>query len=63
MDSREYGYNSQIIIDTCTAGCGVWLDEGEIQALEKFFERNRDNDTLPFHWRLWASVLSVFHKR
>ncbi|MBW2456075.1 MAG: zf-TFIIB domain-containing protein [Deltaproteobacteria bacterium] len=62
METREYGYASRIFIDTCVAGCGVWLDEGEIQALEKFFDANRDNRTLPLRWRLWASVLSVLKR-
>lgn len=63
MEAREYGFASQITIDTCLGGCGVWLDAGEIQGLEKFFERNRGNVTLPLRWRMWASVLSVFKKR
>ncbi len=62
MEAREYGYSSQIIIDTCVEGCGVWLDKGEIQALEKFFERNRGSAALPLPERLWASVLSVFKR-
>ena len=36
MEKREYGYVSGVVIDTCVAGCGVWLDAGEIQQLEKF---------------------------
>ncbi len=62
MESREYGYASRIHIDTCIQGCGVWLDRGEIQALEKFFDDNRKNRTLPLRWRLWASVLSVLKR-
>jgi len=62
MATREYGYCSQVVIDTCPAGCGVWLDAGEIQALEKFFERAQQSagDVIPLRWRLWASVRSVF---
>ena len=63
MEAREYGLASRITIDSCVAGCGVWLDEGEIQALEEFFERNRGNVTLPLRYRLWASVLSVLRRR
>ncbi|HZO12234.1 MAG TPA: zf-TFIIB domain-containing protein [Polyangiaceae bacterium] len=63
METREHGFASQVLIDACVDGCGVWLDEGELEALEKFFERNRDNETLPLHWRLWASVSSMFKKR
>jgi hypothetical protein len=35
---KEYGYCSQILIDYCPR-CGIWLDKGELEALEKFFER------------------------
>ncbi|NNC37331.1 MAG: hypothetical protein HKO02_07735 [Hyphomonadaceae bacterium] len=36
---KEYGFNSQIQIDTCPKGCGMWLDAGELEALEQFYER------------------------
>lgn len=62
MEKREHGYASQIMIDACTDGCGIWLDKGELTALERFYEDNRDNETLPVHWRLWASVVSVFKR-
>jgi Zn-finger nucleic acid-binding protein len=39
--AREYGYCSQILIDACPDCEGVWLDGGEMQALEQFFERLR----------------------
>ncbi|MBI4957805.1 MAG: zf-TFIIB domain-containing protein [Myxococcales bacterium] len=61
-EAREYGMASRVTIDTCVDGCGVWLDAGEIQELEEFFERNRGNVTLPLRWRLWASVLRVLKR-
>lgn len=39
--SDEYAYCSQVVIDVCPHGCGQWLDKGETQALEVFFERAR----------------------
>lgn len=39
MENRDYGYGSQVRIDSCIAGCGIWLDEGELQSLEIFFEK------------------------
>ncbi len=39
MSSREYGYCSQIFIDGCPHCGGVWLDKGELEALEVFFEK------------------------
>ena len=39
MAKQEHGYCSQILVDAC-AGChGVWLDKGELEALEVFFEQ------------------------
>jgi Zn-finger nucleic acid-binding protein len=65
MDKREYGYCSRIVIDTCNDGCGVWLDAGEIQALEVFFEQSQRAaaDVIPLRWRLWASLQDLFSER
>ena len=41
MERREYARCSQILIDVCPSCHGVWLDRGEIEALEVFFERSR----------------------
>jgi Zn-finger nucleic acid-binding protein len=39
MTRREYGYSSLVLIDTCPACMGIWLDGGEIDLIERFFER------------------------
>jgi Zn-finger nucleic acid-binding protein len=39
MERREHGYTSQILVDVCPQCRGVWLDRGELEALEVFFER------------------------
>jgi Zn-finger nucleic acid-binding protein len=64
MDVREYAYCSQIMIDACPEGCGIWLDVGELQALEKFFEQSQAEagDLIPLRWRLWATLSGVFRK-
>lgn len=62
MSARRYGMGSSIIIDECDAGCGIWLDKGELEALEKFFEASQEGAELPLHWRMWASVVSRFKK-
>jgi len=62
METREYGYNSQVMIDACPDGCGVWLDDGELQRLELFYEQGRAENALPLTWRLWAGVVSAFRK-
>jgi Zn-finger nucleic acid-binding protein len=40
MTPRDYGFGSQIVIDTCPADCGVWLDVGEIERLQAFYEQS-----------------------
>lgn len=64
MDTREYAYCSQIVVDTCPNGCGIWLDDGEIQALELFFERAQAEapQAIPLRYRLWASLQELFRK-
>lgn len=39
VQAEEYGYCSQILVDRCGTCGGIWLDSGELQALERFFER------------------------
>jgi Zn-finger nucleic acid-binding protein len=63
MDMRPYGFGSQILIDVCPSDCGIWLDTGEIQALEKFFERSHAEAQIPVTWRIWASLLGTFKPR
>jgi Zn-finger nucleic acid-binding protein len=62
MDVRPYGMGSQVVIDVCPAGCGLWLDKGELAALEQFFERSQAETEIPITWRMWASVISVFKR-
>lgn len=57
MTARPYGMGSQIVIDVCPDDCGIWLDEGELAALEQFFERSQKENPIPLHWRLWASIV------
>lgn len=39
MHAEEYAYCSQIQVDRCVKCKGIWLDAGELRALEQFFER------------------------
>lgn len=41
LERREYGYGSQVMIESCVNGHGVWLDKGELKDLEVFYERSR----------------------
>jgi uncharacterized protein len=64
-ETREYAWSSQVLVDTCVDGCGMWLDAGELEQLEVFFERQREkarNDPADTRLYLWASLLSIFHR-
>jgi Zn-finger nucleic acid-binding protein len=41
METREYARCSQVMIDVCPQCHGVWLDKGELEDLEIFYERSR----------------------
>ncbi len=32
----HYGYSSEVLVDGCDAGCGVWLDDGELRKLFRY---------------------------
>lgn len=40
-ESTEYAYCSQVVINRCPKCGGVWLDKGELEAIEVFYERSR----------------------
>jgi len=63
MVTKPYGYGSQIVIDVCPSACGVWLDHGELEALEQHFERSQQDYVMPLRLRLWAAVHKVLHRR
>jgi Zn-finger nucleic acid-binding protein len=56
---REYAHCSQILIDLCPGCGGVWLDRGELEALEQFFTRERKE---PENLRkgFWASLTKLY---
>ncbi len=55
MTEREHGYCSQIFIGVCADCSGIWLDAGELKALEVFFERAAA-DTTPMRLGFWSSL-------
>ena len=67
--TEEYAHCSQILIDACPAGCGVWLDQGEIQSLEVFFERSKaestqgDDQAIWVLRSFWASLRGLVKKK
>jgi len=59
LEKREYGFCSQVSIDGCPSCRGVWLDKGELQRLEVFFERCRA-ETSKVRSGFLGSLLSIF---
>jgi Zn-finger nucleic acid-binding protein len=56
MERRRYGLGSQTVIDACPEGHGLWLDRGELEDLERFYERSQEELKIPLMWRVWAAV-------
>jgi Zn-finger nucleic acid-binding protein len=56
MERRRYGLGSQTVIDACPEGHGLWLDRGELEELEQFYERSQGEMKIPLMWRIWAAV-------
>jgi Zn-finger nucleic acid-binding protein len=67
MAAREYAHSSRIVIDVCPEGHGVWLDGGELKALEVFFEAskkraNSEDEPLWIARSFWVSLKGLFKK-
>jgi Zn-finger nucleic acid-binding protein len=58
MTAKEHGYCSQIIVDVCIECQGVWLDAGELEALEVFFERSK-LETRLLRNNFWQSLKTL----
>jgi Zn-finger nucleic acid-binding protein len=56
MERRKYGLGSETVIDECPDGCGLWLDGGELEELEAFYEKSQGEVEIPLMWRLWVAV-------
>lgn len=46
LEQKEYAFASQVIIDQCPNGHGIWLDKDELARLEMFFEDQEDLDKI-----------------
>jgi uncharacterized protein len=58
---KEYGFSSQIIIDICTGCRGIWLDDGELQQLEIFFERTFKKSAETKRG-VWGKIINFLNK-
>ena len=68
MDNREYAHVSRVTVDVCTEGHGIWLDGGELRALEIFFEKaklaaNTEEEGLWAMRSFWVSLKNLFRKK
>ena len=61
MYEKEHGYFSKVMIDTCINCRGVWLDRGELKALEIFFEKNKPIKEMTFWGALTAGLQDLFN--
>ena len=61
MIKREYAYCSQVMIDTCPACKGLWLHQGELAELERFFEECK-TDTDSIKTGFFHSLKEMFSK-
>jgi Zn-finger nucleic acid-binding protein len=72
MERKEYGYSSQIMIDRCPNCGGIWLNQNELQQIELFYEKTRedtaymsDDDVFikrNIHWKSFFKDLLDFYK-
>lgn len=63
MERQEYARTSQVVIDVCPECRGVWLDQGELERLEVFFERAHGETRLEIPWYVRLSLLFKGKKR
>ena len=59
MERKEYAYTSQIMIDKCPKCHGIWLDKGELEALEIFFEKSQ-LEAQDLRKSFWISLKQYF---
>ena len=57
---KEHGLFSKIFIDSCISCRGVWLDKGELQDIEIFFERNKPVEDMNFWEAFSAGMKDLF---
>ncbi len=63
MEREEYAHTSQVVIDLCTDCNGVWLDSGELERLEMFFERAQADASFDIPWYVRLSLLFKGRKK
>lgn len=54
-------YEGDVEVDMCLSCQGIWLDKGEIERLEVFFERSR-MEAREIRKGFWKSLITLFGK-
>jgi Zn-finger nucleic acid-binding protein len=60
MSKTECHPTSLVLVDLCPGCAGLWLDRGEVQALEVFFERMRQEERQAAKLSLVAALRRLF---
>lgn len=60
MEITPYDNWSEIIIDVCPRGCGLWLDKNELWALQTYFERSLLTAENADKRAMWATLANAF---
>ena len=63
MEKCEYAFSSQVMIDRCSKGHGIWLDKGELARLESFYEDQHDFSKVLDSMEKEGSGLTAFVSR
>jgi Zn-finger nucleic acid-binding protein len=61
LEAMEYARCSAVLIDACPKCRGIWLDKGELESLEVFFERARAQAS-DARRGFFASLTSLFRE-
>ena len=61
MERKPYGFGSQVLMSACPHCEGIWLDARELESLEVFFERSRQ-ETDEIRSGFFGSLLSLFER-
>ena len=65
MDNMQFQYNSNIWVDYCNKGHGVWLDRGELKLVKAYYERTSQNKEMTCEEKnkLAESFKTVDHRK
>jgi len=62
MEKQEYGFCSEVLIDSCPGCGGIWLDHGELKEIMIFFERSKLETSSP-STKVWRFLHNLFAQK